>query len=94
MKTFPKGGTDQVNSTDSLNMSFVTGLQQEAHQLVGRQNAAALEFDPKPSEAAFSTVFRCSFRAEVVSDVISGMVDQNVGMDICANFGDSRLKLS
>ena len=30
---------------------------QEAHQLVGRQNAAALEFDPKPSEAAFSTVF-------------------------------------
>ena len=24
---------------------------------MGRQNAAALEFDPKPSEAAFSTVF-------------------------------------
>ena len=31
---------------------------------------------------------------EVVSDVISGMVDQDVGMDECANFGDSRLKPS
>ena len=28
-------------------------FEQEAHQLVGRQNAAALDFDPKPSEAAF-----------------------------------------
>ena len=36
--------------------------KQESHQLVGRQNAAALEFDPKPSEASFSAVFRCSFR--------------------------------
>ena len=31
---------------------------------------------------------------EVVSDVISGTVDQDVGMDVCANFGDSRLKRS
>ena len=31
---------------------------------------------------------------EVVSDVISGMVDHDVGMDVCANFGNSRLKLS
>ena len=31
---------------------------------------------------------------EVVSDVISGMVDQDVGMNVRANFGDSRLKLS
>ena len=54
----------------------------------------ALEFHTNPSEAAFSTVFRCSFRPEVVSDVISGMVDQDAGMDVCANFGDSRLKLS
>ena len=37
--------------------SFTPSCQQEAHQLVGRQNAAPLEFDPKPSEAAFSTVF-------------------------------------
>ena len=61
---------------------------------MGRQNAAALEFDPKPSEAAFSIVFRCSFRPEVGSDVISGMVDQHVGMDACANFGDYKLNLS
>ena len=27
----------------------------------GRQNAAALEFDPNPAEAAFSTVFRHFF---------------------------------
>ena len=63
--------------------------QQQAHQLVGRQNVAPLEFNPKPkpSEAAFSTVFRCSFRTEVVSDVISGanigQVDMDVPMKFC-----------
>ena len=31
---------------------------------------------------------------EVVSDVISGTVDHDVGVDVCANFGDSRLKRS
>ena len=31
---------------------------------------------------------------EAVSDVISGQVNQDVGMDIRANFGDSRLKPS
>ena len=31
---------------------------------------------------------------EVGSDVISGMADQDVGMGICANFGDSKLKPS
>ena len=33
---------------------------------------------------------------EVVSDVIHGMVNQDVGviMDVCANFGDYRLKPS
>ena len=34
------------------------------------------------------------WQPEVVSDVISIRVDQDVGMDICANFGDSRLKPS
>ena len=72
----------------------LTEHKNRLNKLVGRQNAAALEFDPKPSEAAFSTVFfRCSFRPEVVSDVISGTVDQDVGMDVRANFGNSRLKL-
>ena len=31
---------------------------------------------------------------EVVSDVISGMTDQNVSVDVCANFRDFRLKPS
>ena len=31
---------------------------------------------------------------EVVSDVISSTAVQDVGMDVCANFGDSRLKPS
>ena len=29
---------------------------------------------------------------EVVTDVISGTADKDVGVDVCANFGDSRLK--
>ena len=33
-------------------------------------------------------------QSEVVRDVISGMADQDGGMDVCANFGDSRLKPS
>ena len=33
-------------------------------------------------------------RPEVVSDVISGLADQDVGMDVCANFRDSKLKPS
>ena len=44
---------------------------------MGRQNAAALEFDPKPSEAAF------------LSDVISGANVVQVGMDVPVKFGDS-----
>ena len=63
--------------------------KQEAHQLVGRQSAGALEFDPKPSEAAFSTVFRCGFRPEVDSDVISGANVGQVGMGVPVKFGDS-----
>ena len=31
---------------------------------------------------------------EVVSEVISGMADQDVGMDLCTNLADSRLKPS
>ena len=42
----------------------------------------------------FDCFFRGSFRPEVVSDVISGSVAQDVGMDVCANFGNARLKLS
>ena len=33
-----------------------------------------------------------NYQSEAVSDVISGTTDQNIGVDVCANFGDSRLK--
>ena len=57
---------------------------------MGRQHAAPLEFNPKPSEAAFSLVFfRCSFRPEVVSDVMSGANVGHVGMDEPVKFGAS-----
>ena len=35
-----------------------------------------------------------NYQPEVVSNVISGMVDQDVDVDVCANLGDSRLKPS
>ena len=35
-----------------------------------------------------------NYQPEVASDVISGNVDQDVGMDVCANLGDSCLKPS
>ena len=64
--------------------------KQEVHQLVGRQNAAALGFDPTPSEAAFSTVFRSSFRPEVYNDVISGVAVEPTGLEVRVKFGDFR----
>ena len=45
-------------------------------------------------DGIFDGFCRDNFWPEVVSDVISGMVNQDVGMDVCANFGDSRLKPS
>ena len=35
-----------------------------------------------------------NFQPEVVNDVISAMVDRDVGVDVCAVFGDSMLKAS
>ena len=35
-----------------------------------------------------------NYQPEVVSDIISGTVNRDVGIDVCADFGDSRLKLS
>ena len=40
----------------------------------------------------FLNFYNC--QPEVVTNVISGRVDQDVGMDECANFADSRLKPS
>ena len=51
------------------------------------------EIRPKPSDAAFSTVFsnfhKC--RPEVAGDVISGNAVELVCVDVCAKCGDSRL---
>ena len=49
-----------------------------------------VNFRPKPSEAALSTVFPYNFRPEGDNDVISGMTVDNVGMDDPIKFGDSR----
>ena len=57
---------------------------------MGRQNATAPEFDKRPPEAAFSTVFRCNFRPEVVSDVIAGAVADPTGLKVRVKFGDFR----
>ena len=48
------------------------------------------KFHTKPSEAVFSTVCPYNFRTEVDIDVISGMDVENVGMDVCLKFDDSR----
>ena len=59
----------------------------------GRQNAAPLKFDPKPSEAAFSAVFsnfdKC--RLEIAGDVMSDVAVDLGSMDVCAILVDSRL---
>ena len=59
----------------------------------GRQNAAPLKFDPKPSEATFSVVFLNfdKYRPEVADDVISGVTLDYVSVDVLARVGDSRL---
>ena len=51
------------------------------------------------SEAVGCGIFDCPLnfdncQLEVVSEVLSGTVDQDFGRDACDNFGDSRLKLS
>ena len=47
-------------------------------------------------DAPFSAVFLHfgNYQPEVVSDVISGTIDQDVSVDVWANCGDSRLKPS
>ena len=48
------------------------------------------KFHPKPFEVVFSTVFPHNIRPEVDNDVTSGVAVDNVGMDVCVKFGDSR----
>ena len=49
----------------------------------GGKTPRHIEFDPNPSEASFYNVFRCCFRPEVVSDVISGADVGQVSMCVC-----------
>ena len=42
----------------------------------------------------FRRIYHGNFPPEAVREVISGMAVQDVGMDVCANFGDSMLKQS
>ena len=51
----------------------------------------ALEkFHPKPSETVFSTGFPYNFWPEVDTDVISDVAVDNVGINVCVKFDDSR----
>ena len=45
---------------------------------------------PKSSEATFSTVFRDNFRPDIASDLLAGPDVEQVGLDVCIKFGDSR----
>ena len=55
----------------------------------GRQNAASLKFDPKPSDAAFRSFFsnfgKC--RSKVAGDIISGVAVKYVGTHVCSTCG-------
>ena len=61
-------------------------LSQKVHEIYSNEAVVCSIFD------RYLNFDNC--QPEVVSDVISGTVDQDVGMDVCANFGDYRLKLS
>ena len=77
-----------MKSKDQLKCS----IQQEAHQLVGRQNTEPQTFYPKPAEAAFGHFFSKfdQGRPKVADNVISGVaVDYYV--DVRVKLGDSRL---
>ena len=52
-------------------------------------------YSSEGAECGISTVLNFdNCQPEAASDIVSGMADQDVGMDVCANIGDFRLKLS
>ena len=57
---------------------------------MGQAKRRATQIRPKAAGGILDGFSRCSFRPEVASDVITGVVNQDVGMHVCANFGDSR----
>ena len=44
--------------------------------------------------SAFSTVFLDNFQPELVNDVINGVTEEQVGVDVRVNFVDSKLNRS
>ena len=79
---------DNDVSIKRTGLAFHLKTRKPAIGWAGRQNATP--FDPKPSEAAFSTVFRNNFRPEVDSDVISGEAVDSISMDVRIKLDDSR----
>ena len=61
-------------------------LAQTVHEIYSTEAVGCSIFD------RFLNIDNC--QPEVVGEVISGMADQDVGMDVCVNFCDSRLKPS
>ena len=61
-------------------------LSQTVHKIYSGEAVVCSFFD------RFLNFDNC--QPEVVSGVKSGMADYDAGMDVCANFGDSMLKLS
>ena len=80
------------NDYNNIDRSFY--LKDKTHtNWWGRQNAAPLKFDPKPSEATFSgVIWNCDkCQPKLADNVISSVPVDSVGMDDRVKFGDSML---
>ena len=77
-KNVGKVGVDVPVKFDDFISNSSRDIRQQSRRM--RHYRAFLNFD--------------NCQPEVVSDVISGMADQDVGLEVCVNFGDSRLKPS
>ena len=91
MSSYPRGFKPRrhrcrVKFGDSRTNRHIYYLAQTVHEIYSIQPVGCGIFDH------FLNFDNC--QPEVVSDVISGMVNQDVGMDVCTNYGDSRLKPS
>ena len=77
----------QIYGTSAwMGLKILAILAQTVHEIYSSESVICGSFD------RFLNFDDCQMK--VVSDVMSGTVDQDVGMDVCANFGESRLKPS
>ena len=83
MTSYPGGNVGQVGTVAPV--KFGDSISNGSRD-IKQQNRRVRHFRP------FLNFDYC--QPEVVSDVICGMADQDVSTDVCANFGDSRLKPS